>query len=144
MANDIQNEIEATKAKLAELESLQKIQGKLATLHSEYGFSDLNSFIKALKRAAGSSVKRGRPAKAAVAAPSAAAPGAAAPSVAAAPKAVKAKKGKRARITPEVKEQVKTLISAGKTGAEIAKTLGISLPSVQNIKKEFGLVKKRG
>ncbi len=126
MANDIQNEIEATRAKLAELESFQKIQGKLANLPADYGFSDLNSFIKALKRAAGAAVKAGRPAKVA------------------APKAAKAKrKGKRARITPEIKEQVKSLVSAGKTGAAIAKELGISLPSVQNIKKEFGLVKKR-
>ena len=31
----------------------------------------------------------------------------------------------------------------GKTGGEIAKSLGISLPSVQNIKKALGLVKKR-
>ena len=31
----------------------------------------------------------------------------------------------------------------GKTGGEIAKAIGISLPSVQNIKKELGLVKKR-
>lgn len=132
MANDIQNEIEATRAKLAELESFQKIQGKLANLPSEYGFGDLESFIKALKRAAGAAVKAGRPAKAAAAA------------VAAAPKAKKAKKkGKRARITPEVKDQVKALVAAGKTGAAIAKELGISLPSVQNIKKEFGLVKKR-
>lgn len=134
MANDIQNEIEATKAKLAELEGIQKIQGKLAGLPSEYGFSDLDSFIKALKRAAGApAIKRGRPAKAAAAA---------APK-AAVVKASKGKKGKRARITPEVKAEVKSMVAAGKTGADIAKSLGISIPSVQNIKKEFGLVKER-
>ncbi|AWI09508.1 hypothetical protein M2103_000285 [Ereboglobus sp. PH5-5] len=128
MANDIKNEIAATKAKLAELEKFQKIQGKLAGLPAAYGFSDVDSFIKALKRAGGSK-KPGRPAKGA--------------KVAKAPKAKKGKKGKRARITPEVKDQVKALVAGGKTGAEIAKSLGISLPSVQNIKKEFGLVKKR-
>lgn len=130
MANSIQNEIDAAKAKLEELETFAKVQGELSSLPSKYGFSDLNSFVKALKRAVGSGAKRGRPSKAA-----------------AAPKAVKAekkgKKGKRARITPEVKDQVKAAVADGKTGAEIAKALGISLPSVQNIKKEFGLVKKR-
>jgi DNA-binding CsgD family transcriptional regulator len=38
---------------------------------------------------------------------------------------------------------VKKLVGAGKTGSEIAKSLGISLPSVQNIKKALGLVKSR-
>ena len=132
MAKDIKNEIEATKAKLAELENFQKIQSKLAGLPSEFGFKDLNSFVKALKRAVGT--KAGRPAKA----KAAAAP------VAKAVKAKKGKKGKRARITPEVKDQVKAAVAAGKTGAQIAKELGISLPSVQNVKKELGLVKKRG
>jgi hypothetical protein len=59
-----------------------------------------------------------------------------------APKA-KAGKGKRAKITDEIKAQVKALAEAGKTGQEIAKALGISAPSVQNIKKAFGLVKAR-
>ncbi len=49
----------------------------------------------------------------------------------------------RAKITPETKEKVRALVAEEKTGAEIAKALGISLPSVQNIKKELGLVKKR-
>ncbi len=35
------------------------------------------------------------------------------------------------------------MVEGDKTGAEIAKSLGISLPSVQNIKKALGLVKKR-
>ncbi len=50
---------------------------------------------------------------------------------------------KRAKLTPEIKAKVKALVAADKTGAEISETLGISLPSVQNIKKELGLVKKR-
>ena len=49
----------------------------------------------------------------------------------------------RAKITPEMKQKLKALVEAGKTGGAIAKTLGISLPSVQNIKNELGLVKKR-
>jgi len=38
---------------------------------------------------------------------------------------------------------VKKLAKAGKTGSAIAEELGISLPSVQNIKKALGLVKAR-
>jgi hypothetical protein len=59
-------------------------------------------------------------------------------------KAPKAAKGKRAKITDEIKAQVKALAESGKTGQEIAKALGISAPSVQNIKKAFGMVKARG
>jgi len=124
MVNDIKQEIAVAKAKVAELEGFLKNQGKLARLPSDFGYADLKSFIKALKRAASA-----KPAKAAKAAK--------------APKAAKAKRGKRARITPEMKEAVKAAVLAGKTGAAIAKELGISLPSVQNIKKAFGLVKAR-
>ena len=38
---------------------------------------------------------------------------------------------------------VKKMVDAGKTGAEISQALKISLPSVQNIKKALGLVKAR-
>jgi len=124
MVTDIKQEIAIAKAKVAELEGFLKNQGKLARLPSDFGYADLKSFIKALKRAAAA-----KPAKAAKAVK--------------APKAAKAKRGKRARITPEMKEAVKASVAAGKTGAAIAKELGISLPSVQNIKKEFGLVKPR-
>ena len=51
---------------------------------------------------------------------------------------------KRAKITPETKQKVKALVAAGKTGRQVAGRLGISLPSVQNIKRELGLVKRRG
>jgi len=121
MVNNIEQEIAIAKAKVAELESFLKNQGKLARLPFDYGYKDLKSFIKALKRAEGA-----KPAKAAKVV-----------------KHRKAKRGKRARITPEIKEAVKAAVVAGKTGSAIAKELGISLPSVQNIKKEFGLVKPR-
>jgi hypothetical protein len=125
MVIEVVKELEAAKAKVAELEnSLEKeMKTKLARLPYEFGFDDLNSFIKALKGASGA--RRGRK-----------------------PGPVKSaggggKKRTRARITPEVKDQVKQMVKDEKTGAEIAKALGISLPSVQNIKKELGLVKAR-
>ena len=97
----------------------------LAKLPGDYGYSNLNDFIKALKAAAGK-VGKGKKAKAAKA-----------------PKAAKAGKRTRTKITPELKLQVVAAVQGGKSGAEIAKAFGISLPSVQNIKKEAGLVKAR-
>ena len=49
----------------------------------------------------------------------------------------------RAVITDATREEVKKLVADGKTGAEISEAVGISLPSVQNIKKALGLVKAR-
>ncbi len=46
-------------------------------------------------------------------------------------------------ITDDTRAEVKKLVEAEKTGAEIAKALKISLPSVQNIKKALGLVRKQ-
>lgn len=119
MITDTLKEIEATRAKLAALEatSAAELHKELASLPGNYGFATTKAFIKAVKAASGSP---GRAAKV-------------------------AKKGKRARakITDETRAEVKKLVTAGKTGAEIAKALGISVPSVQNIKKAFGLVQKR-
>lgn len=42
-----------------------------------------------------------------------------------------------------MKAEVKKLVQAEKTGPQIARAVGISLPSVQNIKKELGLVKAK-
>ena len=133
MVTEVVKELEAAKAKVAELEqALQKERKQqLAGLPAEYGFDSLEDFIKALKsagssRGASSSVAKGKGRAAKTAAPIA-------------PR----KKGKRARITPELKDRVKAAVVAGKTGAQIASEFGISVPSVQNIKKEFGLVKSR-
>jgi hypothetical protein len=119
-------ELEHTKAKIVALErSIAKtLQKELASLHDKYGFSSLNEFVKALKLAASSgSSRKGGHGKAA--------------------KAAGAKRRKRAVITDETRANVKKLVETGKTGSQIAKTLGISLPSVQNIKKAQGLVKAR-
>jgi hypothetical protein len=123
MVTDTIKQLQAAKAKVAALEqSIAKAQGqKLAKLPEQYGFDDMPAFIEALKQVAG-----GKPGR------KAAKPG------------KPGKRAKRAKITPEVKDKVKEFVKAGKTGAAIATDLGISLPSVQNIKKELGLVKKRG
>ena len=92
--------------------------------------SNLNDFIKALTAAAGKGKKvKSAKAKAAKAAK--------------APKAAKDGRRARTKITPELKAQVIAAVKADKSGVEIAKAFGISMPSVQNIKKEAGLVKTR-
>ena len=116
-------------ARAAELKAaIERDRSKeLAALPAEYGYDSMAAFIKALKQAAGAKKGRGRKAKAGKA-----------------PKAKKAAKSrKRAKITPEIKDKVKALVAQGTSGAKIAKQLGISLPSVQNIKKELGLVKAK-
>ena len=124
-------ELEKAKAKIAQAEAKLASDrvSALAKLPSDYGYASLDDFIKALKAAAGKTGK-GKKAKAAKKA-------------AKAPKAAKAGKRTRAKITPELKQQVIAAVQAGDSGAKIAKAFGISLPSVQNIKKEAGLVKAR-
>src|ERR1017187_9587220 len=109
----------AAKARVAQLElSISSgLNHELAGLPAKYGFSDVGSFIRAVKTVAGG--KRGRPAKT--------------PAL--------MKRRKRAKITDAIRVRVKKLIEAGKTGSQIVKALKISLPSVQNIKKAFGLVR---
>jgi hypothetical protein len=116
-------ELEATKAKIVTLEKsiARRIKRELSSLHRNYGFASLGEFVKALKGASGSNGRKAKPAKA----------------------AGKAKRRKRAVITEDTRASVKKLVEAGKTGSQIAKSLGISLPSVQNIKKTLGLVKAR-
>ena len=118
MVTDRIKELLATKSKLAQLESeiAAELRVELGQLPAYYGFASVKTFISAVKAAAGKHGARG------------VAPG-------------KPAKRTRAKITDETRAKVKQMVEEGKTGAEIAKTVGISLPSVQNIKKALGLVK---
>jgi hypothetical protein len=113
--------LEAARAKVARLEAsiAAQLNKELAALPKKYGFESVEAFTKAVKAAAGG--KRGRPAGSAGG----------------------KKRRSRAVITDAMRAEVKKLVEAGKTGAEIAKTVGISLPSVHNVKKALGLVEKR-
>ena len=137
MVTDKIKELEAARAKLANLEQsiADELSKELAGLPAKYGFDTADAFLDAFRSATGAKGRRGRP------------PGR--PAAAAAP-ASSGKRGgpgkkRRARavITEETRAQVKKLVAEGKTGAEIAKVVNISLPSVQNIKKALGLVKKK-
>lgn len=112
--------LESTKAKVAMLEQSIKaeLSRELASLHRKYGFPTPQAFIKAVRAVAGRAIVS-------------------------AGKKVRGKRRKRAVITADTKAKVKQLVQAGKTGNQIASAVGISLPSVQNIKKELGLVQRR-
>jgi hypothetical protein len=124
MVTDKIKQLEATRAKLADLEQslASELRRELAGLPAQYGFDSVAAFIAAVKGASGG--KRGRPAGGGRGGPG-------------------KKRRTRAVITDETRASVKKMVNDGKTGGDIAKALGISLPSVQNIKKALGLVKKR-
>ena len=125
MAQDTLKKIAQYKSKLANLE--RELFARLAKLPAQFGFATAEEFIEAVRQA--TSGKAGRqPGKAAKAA---------------AEKAGKGGRKPRVKITPEIVAQVKSLAEAGKTGNEIAAATGISLPSVQNLKKKLGLVGKK-
>ena len=124
------NQLKAARAKVASLEKSieNKLNRELAALPEKYGFETAAELAEAIIRASGQGAVRGggkrrgrKPGKA---------------------KAAGGRR-KRAKITDEMREQVKKMVAEDKTGSEIAKAVGISLPSVQNIKKAAGLVNKR-
>src|SRR5688572_5179310 len=135
MVTDKLKELEAARVKLATLERsiADELNQELAALPAKYGFASTSEFVSAVSAAGGAGRgrgrRRGRP-----------------PSAAAKP-AASAKRGRKRRtravITDETRAQVKKMVDSGKTGAEIAQSLKISVPSVQNIKKALGLVKER-
>jgi hypothetical protein len=107
-------ELSSARARVRKLE--EALSRELASLPDAYGFASIGAFIAALRTASGADRRR-------------------------TPKKPAPKSRKRAVITDAVRSRVKKLAKSGKTGAQIARTAGISLPSVQNIKKALGLVK---
>ncbi len=131
MITDTQKQIAATKAKLEALEKKAAAESakKLTNLHKDLGFATRADLIAALSSLETGGAKRGRKPKAAAAAK--------------APAKKASKRAKRARITEELKAKVIEAVNAGGKGAAIAKEFGISIPSLQNIKKAAGLTKAR-
>jgi hypothetical protein len=133
MVTDKIKELEAARAKLDALEQsiADELKNELAALPAKFGFESVGEFVRAVNAAAGGrrgrGRRRGRP------------PGKGKAG------AKKSGRGRRTRavITDETRAQVKKMVDAGKTGSEIAESLKISVPSVQNIKKALGLVKER-
>ena len=119
MVTDKIKQLADYQGKVAELQKeIEKERRRaLARLHEKYGFESARELIKAIRAAAGPG-GRGGGRKA-------------------------GRHRKHARITPELKGKIKGALQAGRTGAQIAQEFGVSLPSVYNIKKAFGLVKAR-
>jgi hypothetical protein len=117
-------ELEAARAKVAALEQEveAEMRAELAGLPARFGFDNVKAFLRAVRASSG---KRGV-------------------ARAATPSSKRAARRKRAVVTDAMRAEVKKLVNEGKTGGEIAKSVGVSLPTVQNIKKALGLVKKRG
>jgi DNA invertase Pin-like site-specific DNA recombinase len=116
------------KAKVEALEKSLKAErdALLRSLHTETGFASREELIAALQSLS-AGAKRGRkPGKAASAAP-----------------AGRRGRKKRATITPELRNDIIAAVKSGGTGSAVAKKFGVSLPTVQNIKRDAGLTKKR-
>jgi DNA invertase Pin-like site-specific DNA recombinase len=130
MITNTQKQIAATKAKLDALEKKAAAEAakKLTNLHKDLGFATRADLIAALSSLEAAGGKSRGPAKKA---------GRAAPKKA-------TKRAKRAKITEELKAKVIEAVKNGGKGSEIAKDFGISIPSLQNIKKAAGLTKPRG
>lgn len=93
-----------------------KRQQRLLALPGKFGYDSLEELITALnatKRTAGGSTANSN------------------------------RRRRRAIITKEIREEVRKLTNQGRTGAEIAKAVGVSIPSVANIKRALGLSRPR-
>ncbi len=119
MAVDTLKAITRKKAELAGLEQQYAIEQhkKLAGLHKEAGFGSTVELIAALKGLV-SKQKPGIGKKNTV-----------------------LQSGKRTKITAPMRAKIVAALKGGAKGTAVAEEYGISIPSIQNIKKENGLTK---
>ena len=108
-------DMEAQAAQLKKTIEIERA-AELASLPRKYGYDSVEDFVKAVREASGK--RRGRTAKG-------------------------GKRSKRTKITDAIRNELKILVGKGVSGSAIAQKLGISIPSVHNIKKDLGLVKSR-
>lgn len=119
------------KAKVMQLEKAvqEEREAALARAHLDLGFASRADLIKALRALEKAGPRRGRRKGAKGA--KGAAPAAA------------GRKGrrKRTKITPELRDSILAAVKEGGTGSAVARRFGVSLPTVQNIKRAAGLTK---
>jgi len=138
MLKDKLNEIEIHKSKLASLQ-----QALLEDLHSILGYAKRSALIQELQGLGAS--KRRKTTKKATKKTTrkTAAKKTAKKAVTKKVVAKSAKRRKRTTITPQLKNDIIAAVKGGATGAAVAKQFGVSVPTVQNIKKAAGLTKKK-
>ena len=120
-------ELQDYKAKIVELEKavLEERESALARAHTDLGFASRSDLIKALRALDKAGPKRGRRKGS---------------KKAARPVEKKARR-KRTTITPELRDSILAAVKEGGTGNAVAKRFGVSLPTVQNIKRAAGLTR---
>lgn len=115
LLNQLLQQAEAVKQQIAADRA-----ARLSNLYKELAFDSTEDLIKALRDLVGSR----------------------APKTAKAPKAPSAKKKRvRTKVTPEMRDQIIAMCNEGKSASEIKARFGVSVGTVQNIKKAAGLVK---
>lgn len=114
------------KAKVEKLEKSVQAErdAVLRGLHTETGYATRDDLISALQSLGGGGKRGRKPGKAAAGSGG-------------------GKRKKRVVITPDLREGIIAAVKAGGTGSAVAKKFGVSLPTVQNIKRDAGLTKKR-
>jgi len=132
MISDTIKEIETYQSKIDALQ--KKVQSErqkeLATLHSKMGYGSRAELIAALRQLdKGRGGRRGRPAAKKAA------------KKAGARKATK--RGKRVKVTDELRGKILEALKGGVKGTQAAKDFGVSVPTIHNIKKSAGLTKSR-
>jgi hypothetical protein len=128
MLNKKLKEISLYKAKIAALEKsiLAERQTKLKKLQSDLGYSSTADLIEALRSLNGAAPSASR--------------GKASSSTAAASGAGR-KRRKRAKVTDEMRQGMVTALRGGGKAADVAKQFGVSIPTVQNVKRAAGLTR---
>lgn len=115
--------LKTAQAKVTLLEEKVAAERKdtLSNLHTTVGFNSREDLIEALQGLGGG--RRGRPKGSS--------------------KAVPKVRGKRTKITAEMRTAIVKALKSGQKGVAVAAEFGISNPSLHNIKKAAGLVKGR-
>ncbi|TVR52340.1 MAG: hypothetical protein EA425_05155 [Puniceicoccaceae bacterium] len=141
-------ELEKARKAVEQLEkSIEKDRSaQLASLHTDMGYETRGELIEALTSLGGVTRRGRRPgrkaAKKAARKVAKKAAGKAAKKTAA-KKAARKGKGKRARLTAEDKQKIGDHLKEGRKSTQLAREFGVSLATVQNIKRALGLTKPR-
>jgi DNA invertase Pin-like site-specific DNA recombinase len=116
---------------------LLELQRAVKELPSRYGFANLADFIRALEEFHRADIGTSSSAEPAAPVPSST------PEAMEATSQPASNRSKGKRLTAEKRAQIVELVKAGLTAAKIAKEIGCSTATVQNVKKDHKLVKER-